>query len=107
MTFPKNVANVGNVFNGDTGIFTSPVNGYYEFTFTGSAYADGYNIIRVEKNGSGNMKFLTERKDSLMSFTWIMELSVGDEIRLFLENGVIYRGPYRYNFFNGMLLHSI
>ena len=107
LTIPNSVVNDGNVFNGDTGTFTCPVNGYYEFTFSGNAYSTGQTYIWVENNGTPVMRFLDVHQESLMSFTWIMKLSVGDKIRLYLEAGSIYSDGYHYNFFNGMLLHSM
>ena len=95
------------MLNGDTGTFTCPVNGYYEFTFTGTTYATGQTYIRVEKNGSQDMRFLDYNQESLMSFTWIMKLNIGDKVRLYLEHGSIYSDGYHFNFFNGMLLRSI
>ena len=106
LTFPKSVVNDGNVFNGDTGTFTCSVNGYYEFTFAGTTYVTGQTYIRVEKNGEYSHIFLDHLTDSLMSFTWIMNLNVGDIIRLYVENGNIFRDEYHSNVFNGMLLRA-
>ena len=106
LTFHQSVVNDGNVFNGDTGTFTCSVNGYYEFTFTGNAYSTSQTYIKVEKNGNNARKFLDHLTDSLMSFTWIMKLSVGDTIRLYVEHGFIYRDSYHNSAFNGMLLRA-
>ena len=110
LTFPKSIANVGNMFDGDTSTFTCPHNGYYEFTFMGSVETDspeGEAVVEIDKNGEKVMRFLDQRDDSLMSFTWIMKLSVGDKIRLYLYLGKIFRDMYHHSFFNGMLLNTV
>ena len=109
----------GNAFDG-LSTFTSPNNGYYEFSFAGTAgierkdfpdKADGTTVI-VEKNGEDKLKFFDnddnfDEHQHLISFNWLMKLSKGEKIRLKLGQGKINIGTNQNSIFNGKFIHHL
>ena len=110
LTFSKSLINDGNVFDGTE--FTCRMEGYYDFSFAGSAIGQThhYKEIFVQKNGADILKFmdLDANYDFLMSFNWQMELKAGDKVRLkqntqygFLTDSNFYR------IFNGKYIRPL
>ena len=89
-------------FNLSTGIFTAPLDGFYEFSFVSYLKENIKSQITVEKNG--HVEFSSYRKKIIHNDTdglnWIMNLKMGDRIRLKIDN--FYDGSFR--IFNGKLI---
>ena len=85
-----------------TGIFTAPLDGFYEFSFVSYRKENINSQITVEKNG--HVEFSSHRKRIIHNdtdgFIWIMNLKMGDRIRLKINN--FYDGSFK--IFNGKLI---
>ena len=96
ITFQKMLLNIGESFESETGTFTAPTNGIYEFTFSGLDNENlEYTYIDFEKNGT---KVLTMADyDELTGAgvhqagnnVWSLQVSLhkSDKIRLKLRRG--------------------
>ena len=105
ITFDQFWINNGNDFDLSTGSFKTPLNGSYEFSFSGNAYNTGYCYIQVLKNGMEVNQF--QSKSSYyanMASTWILALDSGDEIRLKVRDGACYSDINMHRSFTGKLL---
>ena len=111
LTFDRVDINIGDGLDGTSGIFKVPVTGIYKMSFSGQTAWNkiSANQIHVIKNGS-DMFYITDGNwgekagANNLSYTWIMKLVKGDELKLF---------SYRYLFasstepltFTGELIH--
>merc|ERR1712141_579906 len=67
ITFQKTLLNIGESFESETGTFTAPTNGIYEFTFSGLDDAGKFwTYIDIEKNGT-KIFTMTDYDDSSSS----------------------------------------
>ena len=107
LTFSKALVNIGNAFDGTK--FKCNLEGYYEFSFVGHNYDGTSAYIHVRnKNGIDIFKFSPNTGDySLISFDWQMKLSVGDEIKLYIDSGKIYTDSLYNRVFNGKFIRGI
>ncbi len=96
INYQEVIVNIGNGIDGETGVFTAPVDGSYQFSFYAVITADsngGYVSMWVYKNGEHNLHF-TQATEASQAFnqlspTWQMLLKKGDQIHLKLHKGVI------------------
>ena len=108
----------GNAFDG-LSTFTSPIDGYYEFSFAGTAGVErkhfpdqnGTNII-VEKNGEDKLNFFDnddnfDEHQHLISFNWLIKMDAGEKIRLKLGQGKINISSTQNSIFNGKFIHPL
>ena len=111
LTFDRVDINIGDGFDGSSGIFKVPVAGIYKIHFSGnSAYQTiDFTQIRVYKNGSimftifdGNEAVLADENN--VSYTWIMSMVKGDELKLFSVN-YLYASSTIPPTFSGELIH--
>ena len=111
LTFNRVDINIGDGFDGSSGIFKVPVTGIYKMSFSGqSAYGKiDWTYIRVDKNGF--IKFYiydgndAEKGDeNNVSYTWIMRLVKGDELKLNSWH-YLYANSYEPLTFTGELIH--
>ena len=111
LSFDRVDINIGDGFDGSLGIFKVPVTGIYKIHFSGnSAYQTiDFTQIRVYKNGSimftifdGNEAVLADENN--VSYTWIMTLVKGDELKLFSVN-YLYASSTIPLTFSGELIH--
>ena len=106
LTFSKALVNIGNAFDGTK--FKCNLEGYYEFSFVGHNGSNMYTYIYVRKNGSDILKFLhTSGHNHLISIDWQMKLSVGDEIKLYINSGKIIGSTAYSRVFNGKFIRGI
>ena len=111
LTFDEVDVNIGDAFDGSSGIFKVPISGTYKMTFSGHSANDA-NVstnLHVYKNGSimfsiydGN----AGEKGNInnLSYTWIMTLVQGDELKLNSGN-YLYANPSYPLTFTGQLIH--
>ena len=97
--------NIGNSFDLESGVFTTPLGGVYEFSFAMSREdVKGTSYIIVEKNGAKNMQFITNSNSDeydTLSFSWFLELEINDKIRLKVEDKPFYASSTSNGIFNG------
>ena len=97
--------NNGNIFDLSTGIFTAPINGNYEFSFTGFISQTGPGRVEVLKNEEKIHEFESNSETNIAS-TWIIPLQLGDTLQLRMSQGAILSKPYIHRTFNGKLLEK-
>ena len=109
LTFNRVDINIGDGFDGSSGIFKVPLSGIYKMSFSGQSANGRFEntSIRVYKNGSymfhiydGNAAENAYANN--VSYTWIMRLVEGDKVKL---NSMNYLYPYLT--FTGELIHIL
>ena len=109
LTFDRVDINIGDGFDGSSGIFKVPLSGIYKMSFSGQSANGRFEntSIRVYKNGSymfhiydGNAAENAYANN--VSYTWIMRLVEGDKVKL---NSMNYLYPYLT--FTGELIHIL
>ena len=111
LTFDQVDINIGDGFDGSSGIFKAPLSGIYRMSFSGqsAAYIIDYTQIMVYKNGYP-IFFITDGNEAEkadgnnVSYTWIMTLVEGDELKLKSVN-YLYANIYIPLTFAGELIH--
>ena len=111
LTFDQVDINIGDGFDGSSGIFRAPLSGIYRMSFSGqsAAYIIDYTQIMVYKNGYP-IFFITDGNEAEkadgnnVSYTWIMTLVEGDELKLKSVN-YLYANIYIPLTFAGELIH--
>ena len=107
LTYNHEVENVGGHLDLETGIFKSPTDGSFQFTFSGSGYTSGEDYIGVYVNGQ--LRFLIYENDdtySSLNYTWVLYLSEADEVRLrTIKGGLLVQSNIIFTF-TGLLLKS-
>ena len=106
--------NYGNGFDLNTGAFTTPINGIYEFSFTMLHVKKGRSKIQVEKNNASELIFSSNSNaetdlgyDDTMSAIWYMKLFKNDKIQLKVLGNYFYAGSDENAVFNGKYLRPI
>ena len=110
LTFDEAVANFGQGFNPETGIFNCPVSGIYSLSFSAlTDKSNHYTDVQVYKNDIYQYEIHEDSRGHEsyvnLSHVWIMVLQKNDRVQLKLRNG---KGLYGYSsypiWFNGQLL---
>ena len=112
LTFDQVDINIGEAFNGSSGIFVVPVSGIYKMTFSGCSAMQpgGYTYVHVYKNEKTVFKIYDENQAeestlNNISFTWMMKVIQGDELQL-KSMHLLYANPALPLTFTGELIHS-
>ena len=112
VTYTGLVENVGGGMDTATGIFTTPQDGLYMFSFSGVTHRrEDYIVrLRIYKNGGEEFDIYTSQNkeydvfESTISHTWLSDLKVGDKIQLKLEQGYMFSDDDVRISFNGYLV---
>jgi hypothetical protein len=103
--------NVGSNYNASTGVFTAPVSGNYFFSI--SALADfnqstGDHDLWLLRNGANYARVRTSSNYSghyeTATITAVVNLSVGDEVKVYVASGSFYGDGNRWAWFSGHLI---
>ena len=93
LTFDIVDINIGDGFDRTSGFFTVPVSGIYKMSFSGQSGYDkiDFTFIGVYKNGFEMFGIFDSNEaekadENNVSYTWIMRLIKGDELRLNSDN---------------------
>ena len=99
-------------FDASTGTFTTPMDGLYQFSFSGrSGSKKDATWIRIHKNG--NVRGIisdanTEGYKNNIAFIWLMELSRNDQIRLKIDSDDLLIASTSFPvIWTGQLLHKM
>ena len=112
MTFDRVDINIGFAFDGSSGIFKVPISGTYQMTFSGQSALNKINEINIGVYKNGSLMFgihdsnKAEKADgNNISYTWMMSLVQGDELKL---DSLNYLSAYsdRPLTFTGQLIHT-
>ena len=110
LTYDKVDLNIGGGFDGSSGIFKVPVSGIYHLSFSGqSANKNTVTAIYVYKNGLPMFRIYdtNEVENSNahnVSYTWMMTLVQGDELKLNSHHYLLANSDERLTF-TGELIH--
>ncbi len=110
LKFNFQLMNLGNAMNMSTGVFTGPVSGVYQFSFSISKYGLSPNELYVHlRHNSKKIGVSISNAgifSGLSSFQSVIALKKGDRVDLYKEKGRIQDDVPRCNHFSGMLLHE-
>ena len=115
-SFDKFLVNDGSGFNLETGTFKAPTSGVFEFSASllHELYvSNDRSRIAVLKNLVKELVFseyssdTTKQTDGILSFTWILELKEGDEVRLKATAGRFECGSSYTCTFSGKFIRGI
>ena len=115
-SFDKFLVDDGSEFNLDSGIFKAPTSGVFEFSATLQYTINQYRSfaqIAVLKNLVTQLEFYEYAEDNNndnrgnLSFTWMLELKEGDEVRLKTITGEFVCQPGSVCTFNGKFIQGI
>ena len=116
VTYDEADVNVGGGMDKRTGNFTVPVSGIYSFSFGGmTKYEGDRTSVLVRKNGTSIFTIFDNSESiknpvsdtlsmSMLSTTWVMNLTQNDVISLYSYSGGFYVSSRNPIFFNGHLL---
>ena len=107
LVYNHEVENIGQHLDLETGIFTSPLDGSFQFTFSGSGYTTGVDYVGVYVNGERRF-VIYENNDghSSMSYTWVLSLKENDQVHLRVDGGGLLLTTTIMYTFTGLLLKS-
>ena len=112
LTFDRVDINIGDSFEGSSGIFKVPVSGIYKMSFSGQSGYDkiDFTFIGVYKNGFEMFGIFDSNEaekadENNVSYTWIMRLVKGDELRLNSVNYLYAGTSLEPLTFTGELIH--
>jgi hypothetical protein len=98
--------NVGNAMNTATGTFVAPRAGKYFFALSGVSYSDNITHIQLQLNGVGVGRCASVDLYLTCSLQSVLQLSTGDQIRLYLQDGTIHDSSSHHTHFVGFLLEE-
>merc|ERR1711983_603644 len=106
VTYNYAVENTYGYVDLDTGIFTSPTNGIFHFTFSAEAKSSTVTRRYVGVYINGNRQFIIladndTSKVSNLSYSWYFELKTNDQVQLKVDVGQLYSKFDRRVYFNG------
>ena len=112
LTFDQVDINIGDGFDGSSGIFKVPVSGIYKMSFSGQSAHNrniDYTNIAVYKNASLMFNIYDSNEPEQadgnnVSYTWIMRLVKGEDLKLYSYN-YLNTGKYEPLTFTGELIH--
>ena len=107
LVYNHEVENVGQHLDLKTGIFKSPLEGSFQFTFSGSGFTSGEDYVGVYVNDE--RRFVIYENDdtySSMSYTWVLSLKENDQVHLRTQSGGLLINPNIMFTFTGFLLKS-
>ena len=112
LTFDKTEVNIGASMSIKSGEFKAPFSGTYSFDFSALSQDKRKTVhIQIKKNNIviNNIynhlnEESTQRFDN-MNYHWMLTLSTGDIITLYLANGKLYTSSTFPVIFSGHLLH--
>ena len=98
--------NIGKGMDLKSGVFTSPTNGRYFFSFIAQAGAD---ITQVHLRINGSVIAISDgwSQYSMIPLSATLNLRKDDRLDLFLNIGSIFDGGNHYTQFSGILLEEI
>ena len=112
LTFDRVDINIGDAFNGSSGIFNVPVSGIYKLNFSGQSAYERNDVTRVKvyKNGSYILGIWDSNEGkhgdgNNVSYTWIMKLVKGDKLKLESVNYLYADDVDDFLTFSGELIH--
>ncbi|XP_066568594.1 cerebellin-1 [Amia ocellicauda] len=108
LVYKKVYTNIGNAYNPTTGIFTAPVKGVYDFSYSAFKNSAQTMGVMLYKNGKRIVivydNIAQDSQDSASNRA-ILQMDVGDQAYLVLyANSQIYDNGNNYNTFSGVLL---
>jgi len=97
--------NIGGGMNAETGVFTTPVNGRYYFSFNALAWTSGtINYVLLRVNGAQTGMSWAPSKDYNLPMVATLNLKKGDTVDLYLGSGSIIDSSNHFTQFSGFLL---
>ena len=99
--------NIGRAMNLATGVFTAPVNGLYQFTFTGRSYQPkSENFVWLRVNGTYIATSFASSNDYNMPLFATVNLKKGNEVAMVLGDGTLFDSIHHHTYFSGILLEE-
>ena len=84
LNFNNEVLNVGGHLDLATGVFTSPVDGTFKFTFSGVGDLSSFDIVNVYVNDESVFKIFNDDGEGRtnIAYSWFLQLQKNDEVKL-------------------------
>ena len=91
LIFDQVDVNIGEAFKASSGVFEVPISGIYRMTFSGqTAFISSACYVGVYKKDGSRMLTIFDENNAYgannLSYTWIVKLDEGDELKLYTEN---------------------
>ena len=107
VTFTTILYNHGNGFNKETGEFTVPKSGLYDFNFNGPIGGGAVKTkLGVLKNDELMLRFQGQGSLNTQTWTWTMYLEANDVLKLRVEDGKVLSLGKQWLQFNGHLIRK-
>ena len=108
VTFDREILNVGDAMDAESGTFIAPTSGIYYFSISGiSSPNSGSLSLSLMKNGEPvGAAFARRSEYDTFALSSTLELEVDDVITVFLKSGYIHDEVNSYTNFNGLLLRN-
>lgn len=98
----------GKSMNGESGVFTAPINGAYVFHFIGHSHVDRTQVSLMV-NGKSKAESLVEISEAPLAMSSILRLKKGDEVSVLMIHGQLFDDSDTEQFytqFSGFLLST-
>ena len=109
ITFNKEVSNIGNHFNIESGTFKAPVDGFYNFWLSATTGNNGATQVAVMKNGQIWLRVFDSDSNGYyknFNHSFQIYLKENDEVQLKIIDGLLYVSSEVAVTFTGELVYS-
>lgn len=107
ITYELERLNIGGAMNLNSGVFTAPTSGRYQFTFSANSDTLLQRIsVLLRVNGASNTMSFAPSRNLNLPISATLNLKRGDKVDMFLNQGGIAGGDSNVIQFSGILLEE-
>ena len=105
--FEREEINPGSYYNNQTGIYTVPYDGIYQFH--ASAQSDNDEVLNIQIHVDGSVTGSHSdgyNHENYRSATILLQLEAGQEVNVYQANGVYGSTSYLFTYFHGFMISA-